>query len=367
MEQLDGLKERGDGMVEERLRREVETLRLEGEEVKTECARLRASLHKAAMRTRGPSPPPERGPDLTPTTTLSLTATPFTPKGPHTHTAPISPSGTHVTPDLNPVATAQLPQIPPFSGEEADNQEAFIEWHDQFAAVAMLAGWDDHYKLVHLTTRLRGRAHSFYRSCSPVQRSDYSALCEALKIRFTPVQLTVVQTQLFHERKQAQQESVDDFAEALRHLYSKAYAERFRGTAEAERMGETILANQFVAGLLPGLKAKVVGSDGTLDQILLKARFEEAKHRELKNLSRPSPTKPKPPEGTTGGSSAPLKSGTPKDWTQPSSRTRGDVKGGAKKRPLTCFSCGMEGHMKKDCPYPKPSKDPESRGRPFPY
>ena len=91
---------------------------------------------------------------------------------------------------------------------------------------------------------------------------------------------SAVDRQLFHERKQGSQESVDDFAEELRHLLAKAYGSRSQGTPEAESMGEIILANQFVAGLLPGLKARVVGSDRTLEQLLLKARFENAKAKQ---------------------------------------------------------------------------------------
>ena len=48
-------------------------------------------------------------------------------------------------------------------------------------------------------------------------------------------------------------------------------------------MGETILANRFVNGLLLSLKVKVVGSEGTMDQLFLKAGFEESKSGELRS------------------------------------------------------------------------------------
>ena len=38
---------------------------------------------------------------------------------------------------------------------------------------------------------------------------------------------------------------------------------------------------QFVAGLLPEIKRRVVGVEGSFDQLLVKARFEEAKRRDL--------------------------------------------------------------------------------------
>ena len=46
-------------------------------------------------------------------------------------------------------------------------------------------------------------------------------------------------------------------------------------------MGQSVLANQFVAGLRPELKVKVVGSEGNMEQLLMKARFEETKQKEL--------------------------------------------------------------------------------------
>ena len=58
-------------------------------------------------------------------------------------------------------------------------------------------------------------------------------------------------------------------------------------------MGQTVLANQFIAGLCPELKAEVVGTDGNLEQLLVKVRFEEAKKRELAtSKATPPPKKP---------------------------------------------------------------------------
>ena len=39
---------------------------------------------------------------------------------------------------------AQLPPIQRFSGEDTEDGETFQEWHEQFEAIAQLAGWDDH-------------------------------------------------------------------------------------------------------------------------------------------------------------------------------------------------------------------------------
>lgn len=174
-----------------------------------------------------------------------------------------------------------LPQISTYHGGEQKDGETFSDWVEHFEAVAQLVRWDDHYKLVYLTTALRGTAKAFFRACSPTQKNSYHSLVSELKKHFTPVQLTAIQTQLFHDRKQGATESVDEFAQDLRKLYSRAYAGITRGTQEAERIGQTVLASQFVAGLQPHLQSKVVGMEGDMDKLVLKARFEEAKSREL--------------------------------------------------------------------------------------
>ena len=64
-------------------------------------------------------------------------------------------------------------------------------------------------------------------------------------------------------------------------MFYKAYPYAQQGTLEAERLGQLVLVNQFVAGLLEDIKVKVVGIEGSFDQLLAKARFEEAKLHDL--------------------------------------------------------------------------------------
>jgi len=105
------------------------------------------------------------------------------------------------------VASARplLPQIPNFYGDQKDG-ETFQDWVENFKSVETLAGWNDCFKLVHLTSALRGAVKSFYHSCTPEQRSNYHEIVAALGKTFTPVQLTAIQTQLFHSRRQGQKE-----------------------------------------------------------------------------------------------------------------------------------------------------------------
>ena len=77
------------------------------------------------------------------------------------------------------------------------------------------------------------------------------------------MELTVIQSQNFHDCHQKVKESVNEFAQELKKLFHKAYSNLSRGGIEAEAMGmgHSVHANQFVSGL----------------QLLVKACFEEAK------------------------------------------------------------------------------------------
>ena len=143
---------------------------------------------------------------------------------------------------------------------------SFSEWHEQLEMVASMSQWNEQVKLVNIATRLKGEAYAFYQSCTYTQCASYPLLVEQLSKRFTPVQIQSVQSSLFHDRKQRQGEVVDTFAKELRPLYRKAYPPAQRGSEEVETMG-----------LHPELKGKLVGQEGTFDQLLAKDCVEEAK------------------------------------------------------------------------------------------
>ena len=52
--------------------------------------------------------------------------------------------------------------------------------------------------------------------------------------------------------------------------------------------GHTVLVYQFVAELKPNLKPELAGVEGTCDQLLVKARFKEAKAHDLSLVSTTS-------------------------------------------------------------------------------
>ena len=126
---------------------------------------------------------------------------------------------------------------------------------------------------------------------------------------------------------------------------------------EAEEMGQSVLANQFITGLRPDLKSKVVGTEGGLDKLLLKAWFEEAKKRELAAV-RPAAFQRKMPGSTEGGGGG---GGNKHSLTTPAAKPPQTSSPGNSR---TCYNCGMVGHLKNGCPYLKSSrKDREAHGR----
>ena len=100
--------------------------------------------------------------------------------------------------------------------------------------------------------------------------------------------LRSVKSSQFHERKQRQDETVDSFAQELKRPFYKAYPSTQPGSPEAEAMGRAVLSSQFVAVLRADINAKVAGVDGDFDELLMKARFEEARFRDF----NPPPTPP---------------------------------------------------------------------------
>ena len=54
---------------------------------------------------------------------------------------------------------------------------------------------------------------------------------------------------------------MEEYAQDLNRLYQRAYLCSERGSADVERMGQTVLAHQFAAGLKPEIRVKVAGHE----------------------------------------------------------------------------------------------------------
>ena len=115
-------------------------------------------------------------------------------------------------------------------------------------------------------------------------------------------------------------------------------------------MGRSVLAYQFVAGLLPEIKLKLAGTDGSMDELLVKARFREAKLRDL----APKVGDEKPfvlASQQTGATTTRERSRTPPSTTESQARNR-----------MKCFHCQGTGHFTRNCPMRGRAAPRESRG-----
>ena len=127
-------------------------------------------------------------------------------------------------------------------------------------------------------------------------------------------------------------------------------------------MGRTLLASQFASGLKPAIKRRVTGSEqpNDIEQLLAKARFEEAKLHELRG------TEPRDvPSSNYGVPSKQLCSSTP-------TRTEQNVKkrfGPSHPPPgqhnhVKCFNCGGMRHLARECKWRTKRVEQELRPKP---
>ena len=272
-------------------------------------------------------------------------------------TQPVISSSNAAVRDIDPVTSVllaqQLPPLPKFSGEGNDGElgvDTFEDWLERFELMASALSWSSQAKLVNLITRLHGQAYSFFRSCTMEQRTNYCLLVAELRKWFTPVRLPAIQSSLFHDRRQHASESVDHYAQELRTLFHRAYPSVYQGTREAEALGQTVLVNQFVVGLLPEIKSKIVGCESKFDQLLTKARFEEAKLRDLDSAQSASSLSPV----TRTVRPDPKPAFVPRP--QSFSGTRSNM--GPR-----CYNCGSPSHLIRQCPYQVKGKYSETPGK----
>ena len=284
---------------------------------------------------------------------LSPIIQPHTPSSPAlvtatTSHAPVDHSTSVPSPMEALLMAQQIPPISKFSGDERSGEpQDFVEWIEQFELVASAFNWSEQAKLVNLTTRLKGQAYSFYRACTPDQRAKYTPLVDALKGRFTPVNIQAVQSSLFHDRRQGAQESVDSYAQELKRLFYKAYPKTLQAGQATEEMGQSVLSSQFVTGLQRDIKVKLAGQEGSIDQLLVKARFEEAKLRDLGAASYRQAEKGKTSQSVHQSKEGEIPVTQTRDNRNWNNRERRNKQRGV------CNECGSNNHYYRQCPMRK--------------
>ena len=105
-----------------------------------------------------------------------------------------------------------------------------------------------------------------------------------------------------------------------------------------------------MVGLLPEIKSKIVGCEGKFDQLLTKARFEEAKLRDLDSVQSTSSLSPV--TRTVHPDPKPAFVLRPQSF----SGTRSNM--GPR-----CYNCGSPSHLIRQCPYQVKGKYSETPGK----
>jgi len=260
---------------------------------------------------------------------------------------------------LNSITQLHLPPIPEFSGDDQSlTNNSFQQWLEQFEMVSELAQWPENIKLKQLALRLRGSAQAYFRTCSEEQKHDYQALVQAMSQRFTPVRIQALECSTFHERKQGKKETVDTYAQELQRLFQRAYPSAVHGNPDAQEMGQAVLSSQFVSGLTPQIKRKIAYLEGaTFSELWQKARFEEARLRDLENATNfnPAPKKYYTPIDDRQGEN-PYQRNPPLTRDPPRQPRPGD-----RNQTIVCFKCRQPGHVARNCR--QGTRFPEASGR----
>ena len=118
-----------------------------------------------------------------------------------------------------------------------------------------------------------------------------------------------------------------------------------------------VLAYQFASGLNAALRSKVAEVEGTFDELLVKARFEEAKFRDL-SITSVSSRITRVAGRMNSQSNVELNRRPVRAPLNPIS-----IKRDKKEVNFRCFTCNGVGHYRKDCPLKNRSAPVEARGQ----
>ncbi|CAC5382708.1 unnamed protein product [Mytilus coruscus] len=131
-------------------------------------------------------------------------------------------------------------RLPIFTGKEK-----WKVWFNRFEAVANLCNWSKKEKLAELLPRLQGIAGDFvYDQLSSEVTRSYRKLVKELKNRFGEIDTTKIYISKFNNRRQYNEESVQDFAAELKILYDKGYPHRDKRTRQEDLLRTFLLGLQ---------------------------------------------------------------------------------------------------------------------------
>lgn len=262
---------------------------------------------------------------------------------------------------------------PPVIPEPYNGEKSWDEWIDHFDSVAEVCGWDAANKLKWLRVRLTGRAGTFFRRLPEATRADFELATAALKSRFEPESKKALYRSELLARRKKRDEGWAVFGEDLKILADKAYPEL------ADQARERFALNQYLTQLdNPQVAFSVKQSKPTTVDDAVRATLEMESY--LKP-SEPAGISQVYEESESVGAVATTSSKTQDDTMKlilermermetelkearqlarsESGRGRGRWRGRSRPRFRSCWTCGGEGHLARDCPT---SKKPQQQG-----
>lgn len=274
--------------------------------------------------------------------------------------------------------TQVVPSLPVFDGRE-EGVQPFFQALDRAAEFAQ---WGESDKIYALTLKLQGEAAKFYQDVVAKRGlKNFQEIKEALTTRFERRELPARVLKTLSESYQKPGESVREYASRLEALSFRAFTREFLNSIGGDRAREELLWGTFVEGLKPSLRRAIHHLGPRTFEAAVKFAIEEEEffaerdmpyQRTLTEAMAVNPVPPQEPSMWKAQQDAIQK--LTETVTQLTEKVNSMSLGQAPRpfRPrseqprqprgrLTCFGCGIVGHIRRECRAP----GPPPQGRPL--
>ena len=216
--------------------------------------------------------------------------------------------------------------------------------------VAELKSWTDRQKLLQLELHLVGRAEQTYELLPSESHDTFTKAVEFFGKRLHPVQNETLLLAQLMKQKQIADETVDSYSQDFESLFEKSYGKRL-GMDVASR--EFLKRDLFVQGLLIKWQEKVKFTIRKFFYALHQARAAGEYLLEIHDTTAPKKPYYKKRIDEESRKTQPQggKKGTPPDG---SARNKS-------REPGTCYKCGSQNHLYRECPQQKPPPETTNR------